>query len=99
MSANDLDPKIEAKIALFFQHPDECPELVGDLPYLIHPPSKFSSTARWEFFRDKTVLPMIQERPQDPNLPNFLKRIEAILAFRATVAPEDRFWKSDCSVP
>jgi hypothetical protein len=30
-----------------------------------------------------------------PNLPNFLKQVEAILAWRAAVPLEDRFWRSD----
>jgi hypothetical protein len=30
----------ERKIALYLQHPDETPELIGVLPYLIHPPSQ-----------------------------------------------------------
>jgi hypothetical protein len=63
------------------------------LPYLIHPPSKLGSTAAWLDFRDKTLLPAIQDWPDDPNLPNFLKRVEAILAWRETVPPQDRFWK------
>ena len=83
----------ERKVRLYLEHPDECPELVGDLPYLIHPPGKFSATASWIRFRDKTLLPKMKYRPDDPNLPNFLKQVEAILAWRATVPPEDRFWK------
>ena len=34
-------------------------------------------------------------RPDDPNLPNFLKQVESILAWRAAVPPDDRFWKAD----
>jgi hypothetical protein len=33
-------------------------------------------------------------KSDDPNLPNFLKLVEAILAWRATIAEEDRFWKT-----
>ncbi len=87
--------RIERKCALYLQHPDETPELIGVLPYLIHPPSKLSATARWVAFRDKTLLPMIAAEPHDPNLPNFLQQAEAILAWRATIAPEERFWKAD----
>lgn len=54
-----------------------------------------SSTAAWEPFRDRTLRPLIAEKPDDLNLPNFLKQAEAILAWRATIAPEDRFWKAD----
>jgi hypothetical protein len=64
------------------------------LDYLIHPPSKLSSTARWIDFRDRTLLPMMAGKSDDPNLPNFLKQVEAILAWRATIAEEDRFWKA-----
>jgi hypothetical protein len=85
----------ERKAHLYLQHPEECPTLVGSLPYLIHPPTKLSSNASWIFFRDATLLSMIEHRPNDRNLPNFLKQVEAILAWRATVSPEDRFWKAD----
>ena len=86
---------IERKCALYLQHPNECPELIGVLPYLIHPPGRLSSTSAWERFRDKTLLPLIAAEPDDPNLPNFLKQAEAILAWRATIAEQDRFWKAD----
>jgi hypothetical protein len=46
-------------------------------------------------FRDKTLSPTIRESPGDPNLPNFLKQVELILGWRATIAPEDRFWRAD----
>jgi hypothetical protein len=98
--ANDLEVLQsiwERRAQLYLQHPDESPALIGVLPYLIHPPSNLSSTASWVSFRDKTLLPMIQHRPDDPNLPNFLKQVEAILAWRAAVPPEDRFWKVEVS--
>ena len=86
----------ERKVQLYLQHPEGSPdELIGTLDYLMHPPSKLSSTASWEAFRDKTLMPMIKHRPDDPNLPNFLKQVEAILAWRAAVPPEDRFWKAE----
>jgi hypothetical protein len=69
--------------------------LASVLPYLIHPPSRLSSTDAWLSFRDKTLLPMIKHLPDDPNLPTFLKQVETILAWRSTVSPEDRFWKAD----
>ena len=80
---------------LYLQHPEESPELIGVLPYLIHPPSRLSSTASWISFRDKTLLPMIAGRPDDPNLPNFLRQVEEVLAWRAQVSPQERFWKKD----
>ena len=85
----------EARAALYLQHPDETPELIGVLPYLIHPPSRLGSTAAWVSFRDETVRPMMRHRPDDPNLPNFLAQIEAILAWRAKIPPDKRFWKAD----
>ncbi len=83
----------ERKAELYLQHPDETPDLIGVLPYLIHPPSRLSSTGAWLSFRDKTLLPMIQHLPDDLNLPNFLKQVETILAWRIKVEPDDRFWK------
>jgi hypothetical protein len=49
----------ERKAQLYLQHPEERPELIDVMPYLI------------------------------------LKQVEAILAWRVTVAPENRFWKAD----
>jgi hypothetical protein len=80
---------------LFMEHPDECPETIGYLPYLIHPPSRFASDASWRDFRDRTLLPAMKGRPNDPNLPRFLRQVEIILAWRATIEPERRFWKAD----
>lgn len=56
----------DRKAALYLQHPEEAPELEGPLPYLIHPPSKLSSTSSWISFREKTLLPLIQDLPDDP---------------------------------
>lgn len=80
---------------LYEQHPDECPGTIGTLPYLIHPPSKFASTVRWMKFRDRTLLPMIEAMPDDPNLPRFLAQTEKILAWRAAIPAAERFWKPD----
>lgn len=85
----------EEKIQVLLEHPDESPEIVGCLPYLIHPPSRLSSTARWRAFRDKTLLPLIDARPDDPNLPRFLEQTEKILAWRATIPRQRRIWKAD----
>jgi hypothetical protein len=83
------------RAALYLQHPEECPELIGRLPYLIHPPSRLNSTASWVSFRDRTLLPMMRHRPDDPNLPNVLAQVETILTWRARIDPQDRFWKPD----
>lgn len=80
---------------LLYEHPDESPEIVGTLPYLIDPPSRLASTARWMKFREKTLLPAIAAMPDDPNLPRFLEQAEKIIAWRATIAPERRIWKAD----
>jgi hypothetical protein len=85
----------ETKRRLFMQHPDESPDIAGMLPYLIHPPSRIARTARWEQFRDRTLLPLIADRPDDPWLPQFLAQTEAVLAWRAALPPEQRFWKAD----
>ena len=47
------------------------------------------------YFRDKSVLPMLQQHPEDPHLPNFLQQIEAILTWTASIPAEDRFWEPD----
>ena len=86
---------MEKRAALYLQHPDECPELMGVLPYLIHPPSRLSSTAAWLAFRDRTLLPAMRHRPDDPNLPNFLAQAEKILAWRASIPAAEHFWKPD----
>jgi len=85
----------EKRAALYLRHPNDCPEIVGRLSYLIHPPGKLSSTSRWRDFRERTLLPLLRDRPDDPNLPRFLKQTDAVLAWRATVPPEMRFWKAD----
>jgi hypothetical protein len=46
-------------------------------------------------FRDRTLLPMISHRPDDQFLRALLERVGEILAWRAGIAPEDRFWKAD----
>lgn len=43
--------------------------------------------------QDKTVRPLMRMHPDDPNAANLLKQIEAILAWRATIPPENHFWK------
>ncbi len=83
------------KARLCAEHPDECPELHDAPPWLIHPPSRLSSTAAWQRFRDGTLLQLIAGRPDDPHLPQFLAQTEAVLAWRAALPPEQRFWKAD----
>ena len=64
------------------------------MPYLIHPPGVLSSSARWLAFRDKTLLPMIHDRPDDRKLARLLEQVETILAWRRAIPEADRFWKS-----
>lgn len=81
---------------LYLAHPDETPaELSGPLPYLIYPPSRLSSSAAWMRFLDETLRPLIAARPDDVDLPRFLACAEAVLSWRAQVAPSARFWKPD----
>jgi hypothetical protein len=37
-------------------------------------------------------LPLIEHKPDGPNLPNFLRRVEEILAWREAVPAEHWFW-------
>lgn len=87
-----MDGKQKAQLLL--QHPDESPEIVGMLDYLIDPPSRLASTARWVRFRDN-MAQAVSDRPDDPHFPLFLAQAEKILAYRATIAPEQRIWKAD----
>ena len=87
----------DEKATLYLQHPDECPELTEALPYLIHPPGKLSATASWVRFRDKTLLPLIASTPEDRHLPQFLRQAEAVIAWRASIPVDQRFWKPDPS--
>jgi hypothetical protein len=80
---------------LHLHHPSGSPEVVMPVNYLLHPPSRLSSTASWISYRDKTLLPLMQGKPDDPNLPNYLAQVVKILAWRAEIPPEDRFWKPD----
>ncbi|MCP3385960.1 hypothetical protein NLM31_36790 [Bradyrhizobium sp. CCGUVB4N] len=92
----DAAPERRRRAQLFLQHPHNCPDDCPDpLDYLIHPPGTFSPTARWLEFRDETLLPMMNERPDDRNLPLFLRQVERVLAYRAAISPEERFWKVD----
>ena len=79
---------------LYFAHPDTCPqEFTAPMDYLIEPPSWFAPTASFIRFRDKTILPLIAAYPDHPDFPNFLKQIEIVLAWRAAIPPEQRFWR------
>jgi hypothetical protein len=66
----------EEKVQILLEHPDESPEIIGMLPYLIDPPSRLSSSERWWVFRDRTLLPAIAANLGHPNLLRFLARTE-----------------------
>ena len=80
---------------LLLLHPDESPAHVGPVSGCVNPPSRFRSNAKFKEFRDTCVIPMIEARPDDANWPLMLAQIEKILAWRAAIPAEDRFWKSD----
>lgn len=97
--AESIDPHLDAacarKIAAFLAHPDDGPDVPFTGDYLIHPPSRLSATSRWIRFRDRTVIPLLDDRPGDLWLRAMARQIEKIIAWRATQPPEDRFWKAD----
>ena len=81
---------------LYLFHPSESPdEFFGPLPYLIHPPSRMSSSTSWRRYREETLLPLIASNPDDQNLPLFLACAEEVLSWRAQIEPSERFWKRD----
>ena len=41
------------------------------------------------------ALPIMAAHPDDPDLPSALQCVEAVLEWRATIPPEDRFWRQD----
>lgn len=80
---------------LYLQHPEPCPDIVGALPYLIHPPGRLSRTSSWLRFRDETLVPLMRQRPDDTNLAAFLRQAEAVLVWRAGLCPEQHFWRAE----
>lgn len=83
------------KAYLILLHPDENPEFAVDPAGCINPPSKFRSDTKWRHFRDSFVIPMIEAEPDNPNWPAYLAQVETILAWRAAIPAQDRFWKPD----
>jgi hypothetical protein len=57
------------------------------------PPSFMAPTASLVRFRELTRFPLLEATPDDPNIPKFLRAVEVVLAWRATIAPGDRFWR------
>jgi hypothetical protein len=86
-------PNMTRRQRIYLEHPDPYPlETTG--PLLLESPTNWSSTASWEKFRDYVIRRAV-ELPDDPDLPNYRACAEAVLAWRATVAPEDWFWRED----
>lgn len=66
--------------------PDTYPEPLGGL---YDPPSDIASTARWRRWRDTFI------GDDQPNHVAMLQAAEALLAWRAALAPDDHFWRPD----
>ena len=58
-------------------------------------PSIMQSTARFIAFRDGTLRTMIADDPDDLYLRDLMICIEGVLAWRANIPEQDRFWKKD----
>lgn len=80
---------------LYLKHPEPCPDIVGALPYLIHPPGRLSRTSSWLRFREETLVPLMRQQPGDANLAAFLRQAEAVLVWRAGLCPEQHFWRAE----
>jgi hypothetical protein len=76
------------------RHPSSIPEERRWSPLLIEPPGRFSATRRWQQFRDELAR-LLPAYAGDPNLPQYLKTADQVIAWRATVPPEGRFWAVD----
>jgi hypothetical protein len=53
------------------------------------------SNARWITFRDSTLRRMVQDDPEDQEAIEWIKQVDSILEWRATIPPEKRFWDDD----
>jgi hypothetical protein len=97
MTRRIADPEAARHAALLVGHLCVQPDTItfNAVYDLIKPPSELASTSEWVKFRDEILRPLMADHPHDPNLPRFLQQANVILAWRATVAPEDRFWRSD----
>ncbi|MGE0280208.1 MAG: hypothetical protein AB7P20_06290 [Rhizobiaceae bacterium] len=75
-----------SKINLIWEHPKPSPDhFTRPLPYLIDCPSKMASSGKFLRFRDRTLVPLMQTHPDDPDLAKLLECVEAVLAWRATI--------------
>ncbi len=79
---------------LMWEHPQTLPDGDRPLPYIIDPPSMFSPSSRFVRFREM-LLRIIPARPDDADLPDFLKCVDRVLEWRTTIPLQDRFWRRD----
>jgi hypothetical protein len=78
------------------QHPSTTPD-PGQWRWpglLIEPPGRWSSTRSWQEFGDELAC-LLRAYPGDPNLPLYIAAADTVIAWRATVPAEDRFWADD----
>lgn len=79
---------------LRYQQPSGTPDTFpAPLGGLYDPPSDIASTARWRRWRDGMAESAFHS--DDPNYSAFLQAADALLAWRAALAPEDHFWRPD----
>lgn len=78
---------------LMWAQPSTMPEGLT-VARLVNNPSAMASTARLRRFRDQ-VRACTVEDPEDPDWPKFLEAVEAVLAWRETITPHERFWQAD----
>ncbi len=80
---------------LMLEHPDPSPLQVQTVNYLIHPPGRRAPTAKFIDFRDHCLAPMMEDTPDDRNLPRYAAAVQIVLDWRAGIPLEDRFWLPD----
>ncbi len=76
------------------RHPPLSPD------YRKHPrrfliPAIDGASADLRHYRDTILAPLIDAEPGEAVWQNFVEHVDAALAWRATVPPEDHFWKPD----
>lgn len=96
--AGTISPEQLKRNQLYMQHPDTSPEQFVPGDYLLDPPGRLSATASWINFR-RELADLMAARPDDPNFPRYAAQAEKVLAWRATIPAEDRFWRPDTATP
>jgi hypothetical protein len=82
----------ERMVKLWEEHPDTYPK-DDNFPGLIDPPSQWATTEQHERFR-KSMAEAVAASPENPHYPLYLACSERVLAWRATLAPADRYWET-----